>query len=126
MDVIAELLLSPGRPGETLALRELRGLACLVQAGLLALHLARVARQEPFALQRHAQLGVRLDERAGDAVANGPGLAGQPAAVHADTQVVLALEPRHLERRRRDRAPDVAREILVERPAVDPRRTVAG
>src|SRR5260370_24178495 len=113
-----------GDRAKRLALRELRGLACLVEAGLLALYLPRIARQEAFALQRHPQLRVRLDERAGDTVPDGSGLAGEPAAVHTHAQVVLALEPRHLEGRRRDRAPDVAREILVEGPAVDPRCTV--
>src|SRR5437660_2066599 len=73
--------------GAALALAELRRLARLVQAGLLALHHARVAREEAGALQRHAKLGVDLDERAGDAVAHRAGLAGRPAAVHADAQV---------------------------------------
>src|SRR5437764_4847407 len=67
-----------GRSPSDLALRELWRLARLVQSGLLALDLARVARQEALALERHAELRVRLDECAGDAVANGAGLAGQP------------------------------------------------
>src|SRR4051794_30150281 len=54
-----------------LPLAELRRLAGLVEAGLLALDLARVARQEARALQGHAELRVHLDERARDAVANG-------------------------------------------------------
>src|SRR5213080_5161433 len=67
-----------------LALRELRRLARLVQAGLLALDLACVPREEAFALQRDAQLRVRLDERAGDPVPDGSGLSGQAAAVDTD------------------------------------------
>src|SRR5690349_18455627 len=62
-------------PRARLALAELRRLTRLVQAGLLALDLACVAREEALALQRHAQLRVRLDESAGDAVADGTGLA---------------------------------------------------
>src|SRR5260221_8795947 len=58
-----------------LALRELRGLACLVQAGLLALDLARIARQEAFPFEGNPQLRIRLDEGPGDAVANRAGLA---------------------------------------------------
>ena len=42
-----------------LALAELRRLARLVQAGLLALHDARVAREEASPLQRDPELGVR-------------------------------------------------------------------
>src|SRR4051794_21178455 len=76
--------IDPGEPTPAcgsgpLALRELRGLARLVQAGLLALALPCIAREEAFALQRDAQLGVRLDERAGDPVADGARLAGEPA-----------------------------------------------
>src|SRR5215217_7923308 len=41
-----------------LALGELRSLACLVQARLLALDLARVTREEALALERDAQLRV--------------------------------------------------------------------
>ena len=58
-----------------LALGELRRLARLVEAGLLALDLACVAREEALALQRDAQLRIGLDERPGDAVANRAGLA---------------------------------------------------
>ena len=57
---------------EALALGELRGLAGLVQAGLLALDDAGVAREEAFLLQDAAELRIGLDERAGDAVAAAP------------------------------------------------------
>ena len=63
-----------------------------MQAGLLALDLACVAREVALPLEQDAEVRVHLDERAGDAVANGAGLAGRPAAVHAHAQVVLALE----------------------------------
>src|SRR6185312_11699784 len=109
-----------------LALRELRRLARLVQAGLLALDLARVAREEALALERDAQLRVRLDERAGDPVAYGSSLSCEPAAVDAHTKVVLPLDAGHLERRDGDRLPDGAREVLLERAAVDPGGSAAG
>src|SRR5829696_9162159 len=110
----------------SLTLRELRGLAGLVQAGLLALHLARVAREEALALQRYAQLRVHLDERAGDPVPDRSGLTARAAAVDADAEVVLAVEARGLERSHRDRAVQQAREVLLDRAAVHPRLPVAG
>src|SRR3954451_13794415 len=60
------------RVGKGLPLAELRRLARFVQAGLLALHDARVTRQEAGALQRHAKLRVDLHERPGDPVAHRP------------------------------------------------------
>src|SRR3954463_9101200 len=75
-----------------LPLAELRRLAGLVETGLLALDLAGIARQEAGPLQRDPEVGVHLDERAGDAVAHRTGLTRRPAAVHADAQVVLAVE----------------------------------
>ena len=109
-----------------LALRELRRLARLVQTGLLALDLACVAREEALALERDAQLRIRLDERAGDSVTHGAGLTREPAAVDAHAEVVLALDAGDLERRDGDRLPDRAREVLLERAAVDPRGAAAG
>src|SRR5215475_11773761 len=57
-----------------LALAELRALARLLQAGLLALLHARVAREEPAALELAAEVGIGLQQRAADAVAKGAGL----------------------------------------------------
>src|SRR5438477_12866576 len=59
---------------QALPLAELRRLAGLVEAGLLALDLACVARQEAGAPQWHAKLRVHLDERTGDAVPDRAGL----------------------------------------------------
>src|SRR6266508_4318520 len=109
-----------------LALRELRRLASLVQAGLLALDDARVARQEAGALQRHAQLGVCVDKCARDPVTHGTGLAARPAALHADTDVVASLETRDLQRRERGLPMRGPREVLLDRATVEPRRPVAG
>src|SRR5437763_2392493 len=96
----------------TLALAELRRLARLVQAGLLALDLARVAREEALALERDAQLRVRLDKCAGDPVTHGSGLSGETTALDADAEVVLILESGHLEWRDGDRLPHGTGEVL--------------
>ena len=114
------------RRGSAQALGELRSLAGLVQAGLLALDLARVAREEALALERDAQLGIGLDERAGDAVPHRACLAGRPAALDANAEVVAALGAGELERSHHRRAMGRAREVLLERAAVDPGRAVAG
>src|SRR5882724_10243663 len=52
----------------SLPLRELRALARLLEAGLLALLDPRVAGEEAAPLQLAAQVGVREDQRARDAV----------------------------------------------------------
>src|SRR5579884_1492940 len=109
-----------------LPLAELRRLACLVQAGLLALDLARVAREEARPLERHPELGIHLDERSGDAVPDRARLTGRAAAVDAHAQVVLALELGRLQRRQRDDAVHETWKVLLDRPAVDPGRAVAG
>src|SRR2546430_8582105 len=90
--------------GATLTLRELRCLASLVQAGLLALDDASVAREEAFALQHGAELRVGLDERAGDSVPDRARLPARSAAVNADANVVRPLEPGDAERRQHLRA----------------------
>src|SRR5947207_11359155 len=110
----------------TLPLRELRRLARLVEARLLALDDACVARQEAGALQRLAKLRIRFHERARDAVAHGACLPARPAAVHAHADVVAAFETRDLERRERSLPVDGAREVVLDHAAVEPRRPVAG
>src|SRR5206468_2883096 len=110
------------------ALRELRSLARLVQAGLLALDLARVTGQEAGALQWNAQLRVGFHERAGDSVPDGPRLARGPAAVDANADVVRPLGLGDLQRREHGRAQDFLRppvELLAQRAAADASR-IAG
>src|SRR4051794_30214420 len=102
-----------------LALGELRALARLLEAGLLALLGAGVAREEAAALELAAQVGVRFEQGARDAVAQGAGLGADAAAVHAghDVHAILVadglqrLADRALQRR--------AREEVVQRLAVD-------
>src|SRR5207248_9073107 len=97
-------------PGQ-LPLRELRRLARLVQAGLLALDLAGVAGEEPLPLQRNAEIRIGLDERAGDSVPNRAGLAARASPVHAHAQVERALDARHLQRRERELTVREPREV---------------
>src|SRR5436190_13206263 len=101
-----------------LALRELRPLARLLEAGLLALDLARVAREESLPLQVAAQVGVGLDERLRDAVAERAGLAGDAAAVDAGADVVGGVGARQGERRGGERLQRPPREILLDGLAV--------
>src|SRR3954447_21746710 len=126
---------SRSRP-RALALGELRPLAGLLEAGLLALLDARVARQEAAALELAAQVRVRLEQRAADAAAQrarpgghaapvgAPRRGGHAAAVDAHDDVHARLVADGLER-----LADVAlqrgtREEDLERTAVD--RVLAG
>src|SRR5260221_8637534 len=109
-----------------LALGELRSLASLVEAGLLALHDPRIPRQEAFALEDRSQLGIGLDERAGDAVANCAGLPAGPAAVDADAEVVGALQAGCTQRREYLGTMTQPWEVVVEGASVEPGRAVAG
>src|SRR3954471_10984468 len=63
-----------------LTFTELEALARSGHAVFLAFLGARVARQEPFVLERLAEFGVVRDERPGDAETNGSGLAADAAA----------------------------------------------
>src|SRR6187431_2986313 len=78
-------LLSPASCAS--ALGELLAPARLVEADLLALDLARIAGHQARLRERGLEGGVVLDQRAGDAVANGTGLAGLTAAEHVDLDV---------------------------------------
>src|SRR3954465_15776196 len=90
---------SPNRSRpRALALGELRPLAGLLQAGLLALLDARVARQEAAALELQAQARVGLHQRAGDAMAERAGLGRDPTAVYARHHVEAALVAGRFER----------------------------
>src|SRR5690606_11145459 len=101
------------------ALRELRGAARLVQTDLLALDLAGVTGHEAGLAQLALQGLVVLHQRAGDAQADGAGLAGGAAAVgrHEDVEALGVL--RELERLAHDHPRGLAAEELVERTRVD-------
>src|SRR4029079_2604758 len=112
-------------PRQGLALRELRRLARLVQTGRLALDNARVAREEALALEDGAELGIGLDERPRNAVTERAGLTGRTAAVETCAEVELALHTGDAERRGCERPQHLPREVLLDRPPVDPGRPVA-
>ena len=73
-----------------------------------------------------SKLGVCLDERAGDAVAERSGLAGGPASVDPCPQVEAPLGAGRAQRRGGRDAQGLAREVLLQGAPVDPRRAVAG
>src|SRR5215213_6016741 len=75
------------RATQLLALRELRALAGLLQAGLLALLHARVAREEAALLELGAKVRIGLQQHTGDPVAQRAGLRADAAAVHAGHDV---------------------------------------
>src|SRR4029450_4183121 len=78
-------------PAAASALGVLGSLAGLLEPVLLALALAGVAGEEAALLQLGPQLDVEVDQGPGDGVAQGAGLAGDPAAVEVGEHVV-ALE----------------------------------
>ena len=82
--------------------------------------------RKPARFSGARKLGVDLDERTGDPVAHRAGLARRAAAVQANAEVVLTLEPGRLQRRGREHPVHLPREVLLDRLAVDPRRAVAG
>src|SRR5581483_118068 len=98
----------------------------LVQADLLSLHLARVARHQARPAQAGLQRCIILDERAGDAVAHRAGLAALAAAVDVHTDVEARERLRQLERLAHDHAPGLAAEELIHRLAVHHERALAG
>src|SRR6266436_5552159 len=109
-----------------LPLAELRRLARLVQARLLALDNARITGKKAGALERHAQLRIGLDERAGDAVTNSACLSTRAAAVDANPDVERPLDSCSLQRCQRGRAMRGARKVVLDRATVEPRVPVTG
>src|SRR3954447_20840488 len=109
-----------------LALAELRALARLLEAGFLALLRTRVAREEAPALEFATEVGVGLEQRARDAVAQGAGLGAHAAAVHPGDDVHPVLVADRFERLADRALQRGAREEDIERLAVDRVRPVAG
>src|SRR5262245_47072389 len=102
-----------------LALRVLRALARLVTAVLLALDLARVARDEPGLLEGRPVLRVDLQQRTRDAVADRDRLCAHSTTEHVDVGAILARSRGDLERLPDDHARGLAPEILIGRAIVD-------
>src|SRR3954468_15079564 len=109
-----------------LPLRELEPLACSRPSVLLALDGAGVAGEESRFLQRGAEVGVELGQRAADAVPDGAGLTRQPAAadVHEDIDLAQLLDD--LERLLEHHLARLAAEVLVERARIDRELARAG
>src|SRR5205823_35581 len=80
----------------------------------------RVARQVAGALERDAQLRVGVDERTGDPVADGAGLAARAAALYAHAKVERPFDAGDLQRRQRQLSVGRPREVLLDRAAVEP------
>ena len=103
-----------------LTLGELRGATCLVQTSLLALHDASVAGQEASLLQGGA-VGITIDgvQSAGNAEADGAGLAGGAAAVNEDDSVELAFELEQNDRGVDLTLQQLGREVLFQGATID-------
>src|SRR5687767_11395254 len=108
-----------------LSLRELLAAARFVQADLLALDLARVARDETRLREDGLEGGVVLDQRARDPVPDRSGLPGFAAAEDGHANVERARVVGELEGLPHDHAPGLAGEVLVERLLVDDDRALA-
>src|SRR3989454_2901157 len=118
----------PKRVGRTgrLPLGELEPLPRSRSPVLLALHGARIAREEPRLLQWRPVLRIELGERAADPVPDGASLSREPAAAddHGDVHLVELLD--HLERLLEDHLAGLAPEVLVEGAVVDDEFARAG
>src|SRR5690349_9639300 len=107
------------------ALGELLAASRLVQADLLALHLARVARDETRLRQRRLERRVVVDQRTRDAVAHRARLAGFAATRDVHHDVERGVVARELERLTHDHAPGFAREEFIHGLVVDHEVTAA-
>src|SRR5690606_27649409 len=91
----------------------------LAAADLLAFDLARIARDKTGDTQRTAQALIIFDERAGNAMADRAGLAGDTSARHVRLHVELVGELCDFERLADDHAAGLAAEELIDRTRVD-------
>src|SRR5690606_2019132 len=105
--------------GRPLALAVLGRLAGLLQAVLLRLLLALVAREEARPLERRAHLGVDLDQRPGDAEPQRTGLARHAAAVQRGVDVVGLVGARDAQRLGEDHLVGLGGEVLGHVAVVD-------
>src|SRR5581483_4764129 len=117
---VAREAVSKAAPGWRLALAVLRGLAGLLETGLLAFLDAGVPGQEAGLLQHRAVgLGGGLVQGKNDAQAQRTGLAGDASAVDAGDHVVAAVELQHVEGLVDLLLVHLVREVRVERATVD-------
>src|SRR5687767_945356 len=98
----------------------------LVQADLLSLHFARIARHESGRAERRLERRIILDQGARKAVPNRAGLAVFAAAAHVHLDVEGCERLGDLERLAHDHAARFAREEFVHRLAIDLEQALAG
>src|SRR5664279_4588350 len=109
-----------------LALRILRTAASLATADLLTLHFARIAGQKARLPQWLAQGFIMPHQRAGNAVTDGAGLAGDAATGNHCGDVETCRHLHQLERLTHDHAAGFAAEKLVQRTGIDGDLAAAG
>src|SRR5208283_3162626 len=110
----------------SLTLRVLRPLARLVTPVLLALDLARIARQHPALAQRRPQRLGRADQRARYPMTDRVGLRRDSAALDAHQHIVLAHGLGRLKRLQNQHSRRWPREVVLERAPVNRDRAAAG
>src|SRR5919204_2160288 len=108
------------------ALGELRSLAGLLEPRLAPLLGPSIAGQQTAPLQLAAQIWVDLGERTRDPMADGAGLAGDPASVYPHANVHSALVAGAEQGLPHESLVLMAREVVLERTPVDLEAAVAG
>src|SRR5437588_12054326 len=126
MKRVREDLQTKNKKLKTLPLAELEALAGALLPVLLALFAARIAREQAFALQLLAQLGIELDERAGNAQLHRACLAVHAAAGYRDQHVEISGGFPGDQRLPCLAALRLSHKILIEGPAVDGEFAAAG
>src|SRR5438067_5522869 len=126
MKRVREDLQTKNKKLKTLPLAELEALAGALLPVLLALFAARIAREQAFALQLFAQLGVELDERAGNAQLHRACLSVHAAAGHRGQHVEVGGGFAGNQRLPRFAALGLSYKIFIEGPAVDGEFAAAG
>src|SRR6202034_356129 len=106
--------------------RELETLARTRLAVFFAFTGARIARQQTFRFQRRAEVRIKLDQRAGEAVADSIRLAVRAATGDIDAHVKFFHGTRDRQRHRGDGTLGFEREIVFKGAAVDGDLAVAG
>src|ERR1019366_725513 len=115
-----------GFDSQSLTLGVLRPLARLVAPVLLALDLARIARQHPALAQRRPQRLGRADQRARNPVTDRVGLRRDSAALDVYQHIVLPYGLGRLERLQNPHSRRRAREVVLECALVNRDRAAAG
>lgn len=108
------------------ALAELWSTTCCLETVLLALFHTRVAGEKPGLFEDGAHLFAVLEQRTGDAVADGTGLTGNAAARDGTHDVELAEGVCKVERLADDQFEGLEAEVIVDITTVDGDRTGTG